>query len=265
LGRLEIEGSLIGGDALSAGTPAVTAAILQSGFVHSGRITQMIIDGDLKTGTVAKTAGIADSGSIRAEQDISSLVIRGSVVGTEAVRAVIAAGKNGVDAKNNATPAIGSLTIGSGTASLASFLDVVAGYTGLASVSSPLGNASSPDVQIGTVTFKGDILATNVVAGATAGVDQNFGTTDDVKIASTNTVTIPDSAKIISSIAKVVIEGTVRSNTDDFGIVAQRIGSVLVGKGTTQSSVPLLAGPANDLTPQEIADGTKMSVVEVAL
>lgn len=82
-------------------------------------------------------------------------------------------------------------------------------------------------VKIGAVTVGGNWVASDLVAGATAGTDGMFGTSDDDKIGVGNA--------IVASIAKIVISGMAFgtpssvNNTDHFGFVAQQIGSCKIG------------------------------------
>jgi len=230
--KLDLRGSLIGGDSLGDSLDAATGAVTRTGYVLAGRIAQMTVGGDVRSGTDSGN-GLYDSGSIRSIQDIASLTIHGDVVGSATTRAVISAGLNG--SKGAASPAIGNLTIGGTTTSL----DIAAGYI-QTDFSSALGTAYNADASIGNVVFQGDVKATNVIAGVTAGTDGRFGTDDDVKIGQTST---SDNAKITSTIAKVTFNGQILDNDNIYGISAQYVASVIA----RQSSNPVLTkGAAND-------------------
>ncbi|MEQ1860602.1 MAG: Calx-beta domain-containing protein [Chthoniobacteraceae bacterium] len=254
--KLDVRGDLIGGDSPAASVDGSAGAVSQSGFVLAGRIQQMIIRGDFRAGLDLGN-GLADSGSIRVHEDIASLTILGDVSGTAANRAIISAGNNGPVVNGRVTPAIGALTIGSSTASSVAYLDVLAGYSESGSVSQPRGDARSADAQIGRVTIKGSVLATNIVAGVDPGSDGFFGSDDDVVLADTLVV---DKASVYSSIARVIIGGQVLAQDDFHGIVAQRVVSVTVGG----VPVVLTSGPANDFK-TEIEAGTNMNVNELLL
>jgi hypothetical protein len=251
--KLDVRGNLIGGDELEN----IATGVERTGYVAAGRIAQMILGGNLQAGVDVDPAtggGLGDSGSIRAQKDIASLVIRGSVLGNANVPAIISAGSNGGTA-TLPTPAIGTLTITGNT----SYLDVLAGYSGSGTPTAQLGTPSNPDVQIGTVTIKGNVLATNIVAGAEA-IDGRFGNLDDVVIAPAAPVV--DKPSVIASIAKVIIGGTVQTNDDYYGIVAQRVVSVIVA-GT---AVELNPGAENDFGVEITDEGnSKMQVDEVDL
>ena len=250
--KLDLRGSLIGGDSLG-GSLDTTSAVTQTGYVLAGRIAQMTVGGDVRTGTDSGN-GLYDSGVIRTIQDIASLTIHGDVVGNATTRAVISAGLNG--SKGAATPAIGNLTIGGTT----SYLDIAAGYR-QANFTSGLGTAYNADASIGNVVFQGDVKATNVIAGTTAGSDGRFGTDDDLKIDQTYTGNNP---KITSTIASVTFNGQILDNDDIYGISAQYVASVIA----RQSSNPvLLKGAANDTEvdadPENAA--SKLLITEVAI
>lgn len=250
--KLDVRGSIIGGDAPAA------ADVVQSGFVVAGRIAQMIVGGDLVAGHNYGT-GLADSGSIRARNDIASLIIRGNVIGNETSAAVISAGGNGPVVNGKASPAIGSLTLGSSTGNSVSFLNVLAGYDATGTAAAPLGAQLTADVQIGTVNIKGDLKATNIVAGSAPGTDGSFGTGDDLAfLAAAGTATTPaviNNPKILSSIAKVIVGGNVLASDDSYGIVAQLVSSV------TASGTPVQLTTGKDF--KEVGTNTNLTVNEV--
>jgi hypothetical protein len=252
--KLDIRGSIIGGDSPGATASVAGADLVRSGFVVAGRIAQMIVGGDLVAGHDFGF-GLADSGSIRVRNDIASLVIRGNVIGNETNPAVISAGFNGPVVKGKASPAIGSLTLGSSTGNSVSFLNVLAGYGPEGTPNAPLGTPLTADVQIGTVNIKGDMKATNIVAGARTGIDGSFGTDDDLPFLAADSVV--NKPKILSSIAKVIIGGNVLASDDSYGIVAELVSSVVV-QGT---SVPLARGASNDSA--ELGIDTKVMINEV--
>ncbi len=266
--KLDLRGSLIGGDSPAAGVDTTAAEMTQSGFVLAGRLAQMIIGGDLKAGTDGGL-GLADSGSIRVHENIGTLTILGNVIGNATNRAVISAGNNGPVTNGKTSPAISKLTVGAKAANGTvtggdvSFLDVLAGYNESGTPDNPRGEASDEnpliaDAQIGTVTLRGNVRALNLVAGADAGTDGLFGTEDDVKLTGENVV---DRASVISSIAKVIIGGLLLESPEVHGIVAERVVSVSV-EGT---EVELNAGAGNDQTrviPEETS-GTLMQVNEL--
>ena len=88
------------------------------------------------------------------------------------------------------------------------------------------GAAANPDAQIGTVTVKGNWVASNLVAGATGGGDPGFGNPLDAKAPGT------DNLGIVSKIASVVIGGSISGSGvpgENFGFVAQLVAKVKAG------------------------------------
>ena len=81
--------------------------------------------------------------------------------------------------------------------------------------------AVNPDAQIGAVKVAGDWTASSIVAGATAGAVEGYGTALDAAAPG------PDNALIVSRIASITIGGSATGTAasgDHFGFVAQRIG-----------------------------------------
>ncbi|MGA3169700.1 MAG: hypothetical protein ABSE62_01685 [Chthoniobacteraceae bacterium] len=106
-----------------------------------------------------------------------------------------------------------------------------------------LGDSSyqSGDASIGAVTISGDFIASNIVAGI-----QNV-TSSDTEYGNANDSLIPTGGTVIPSIASVIIAGQALgdfNNADQFGIVAETIGSIKV----SGSTIPLPSG----MTPQPL-------------
>lgn len=265
LTKLDVRGDLIGGDSPAAGTDTSAQSMTQSGFVLAGRLGQMILGGDLRAGRNLGT-GLADSGSIRVHENITSLTILGNVVGNDTANAVISAGNNGPLVNGVMSPAIATLTIGKkaadGTVSggNVSFLEVLAGYSEFGTADEPRGTARNADAQIGTVTIRGNMQATNIVAGSDAGTDGLFGTVDDVPLSGTGTSVINKSG-VFSAIAKVIVGGNILASDDVHGIVAQVISSIKAAN--LNDGFTLSPKGGNDFT--ELTDGTNMWVNEVSV
>src|SRR5439155_13446434 len=111
----------------------------------------------------------------------------------------------------------------------------------------------NPNAQIGSVTVRGDWIASSIVAGVNDGGD-GFGNANDVKVGGTDTA-------VVSKIGSIVIGGQALGTvggTDHYGFVAQEIGSFKVG-ATTVILVPLTnndvheLGATRDLTIREIS------------
>jgi hypothetical protein len=251
IGSLTIHRDLQGGDANAAtGNTAATSAV-QTGFITADRIARMTIMGDLKSGT-NNGNGLADSGAIRVVKDIASLVVKGSVVGNSTARVVLAAGGTG---SNHV--AIGNLTIEKN----AEFLDVLGGYSTGASLTKLLGNLVSTDAVIDNVTIggkaanTGNVNAVNIVSGVAPGTDGRFGTEDDAFGAGSGVINDP---KLLATISKVTIKGSVAQTEEAFGIVAQFVKKVSAGGEAVE--LDKLASSDKGV---QIGDSTKFNVVEV--
>jgi hypothetical protein len=85
--------------------------------------------------------------------------------------------------------------------------------------------SGNPDVALGRIMIGGDLIASNITAGVTAGNDQLLATDDDA-------VYSGGSATIVSRIASVVIKGQAIGTAEPggrFAIEAEQIGRVQVG------------------------------------
>ncbi|MEA3213479.1 MAG: hypothetical protein QOE70_6536 [Chthoniobacter sp.] len=121
---------------------------------------------------------------------------------------------------------------------------VLAGFDDLGT---PVGGAS-----IGTITIGGDLSASDIAAGAIGGLDGLFGTRDDLAI--------KDDDRFPAQIGKIVIESISAASAGRFGIVAEKIGSLIVGG----QRVSLQPGARNDLIPIPVGSSGKVAVREVA-
>jgi hypothetical protein len=212
--RLEIAKDLTGGSSSEEGTLGGSEDVVNSGYLTAGRIGSLFIGGNIEAGTNNGTH-LSGSGAIRAAGDIASLAVGGDIVGNDTQRVVIAAAGGGTAGKNKT---VGSLTVNGDTA----FADIMGGYGIDASGVNSLGNLSNADAQIGTVQFTGSVVATNVVAGVSAGPDGRFGTSDD-EIGTGEGIN--DDPGIQSRIAKLIVLGPIVPNEDIFGVVAQVVGA----------------------------------------
>jgi hypothetical protein len=225
-------GSLIGGDGDRSGTVRAGQGLLSAGNTGAIAIKGALTGGagDQSGGVVAegKIASItvdlsASGGTIRAGDDIGALTFKQNVDGTK----VSARGQAVQGATKDV--AIGAITVGGNVAN-AQFL---AGYdTAL--------TASNPDAQIGTVIVKGNWTASDLVAGVLDAGAAGFGDAGDVAIPGL------DNAKIVSSIASIVITGSVSGTPgidgDHFGFTAQKIGAFkAAGVATPQPPLNALA------------------------
>ncbi len=216
-------GSLFGGGGFDSA--AIVAEKGDIGFVH--------VSGALSGGS-----GI-NSASILAAHNIGTVEV-GGAFGTAANPVNITAGGTLLPKSDSQALAIKSVTVVGNML----FTNVLAGYD----IS---GNAINADVQIGLVQTKGtdgsgQMTGVNIVAGAVAGPDGQFGTFDDALI------TASDSPSILSGIAKIIVAGGFANPADEqsYGFVGEHVTTVIVsGKTIAQQ-----AGPHNDFLPADTAN-----------
>lgn len=236
IGAVKITGNFVGGSA------AGTANLAGSGSIEADRIASLFIGGSIIAGIDNTSGQFRDNGSIRADDDIGSITVLGSLVGNSTNPVVISArGQRNLPAGANEDVAIASLTVG-GRVELT---NILAGYR---RDLIPL----NADAQIGAVSVGGDWVASNLVAGVDDGADNLFGTADDALIAEAGAA-----ANITARIASIAIKGQVLGTVggaDHFGFVAQQLGALSVG-GTiipvTGGVDNLLIGATNDVRARE--------------
>jgi hypothetical protein len=252
-----LKGSLVGGSTRAATIDLVPVAVNTTGALVAGGIGTMKINGDLQSGLDETRVGLQGSGSVGAQGPIGKLIIGGSLIGNENRTVnILAFGEEGV-------AAIGQLKVGGDV----TYANVITG-TSLRNTN-PGQVVINADAEIRNVKIDGDVSAMNITAGVNAGPDGKFGTADDRLLTGTFGFSDP---KVFSRIAKVIIGGQVLgvgdgATKDPFGIVAQHIGSIIVGG----NKVPLTSGPGNDTadgtddeTPGvEIAPGTNFRAIEL--
>ncbi len=227
LTTLTVNGDIRGGN-------AVGIDVENAGSVLADRIVTLTLGGSLIAGTNDFFGSIRNGGAIRVANDIGVATIKGSILGNDTNRALITA-RGQLTPTGTADVAINKLTV-QGRVENALI------HAGINANDSPTGR--NADAQIGIVTVGGNWIASSLVAGALAGVDGQFGTSDDVIISGSGA---KDVATVFSKITSVTIGGQALgslSGGDHFGFVAQNIGSFKVKAGTT--TFPLLAGNSND-------------------
>jgi len=244
-----IKGSLIGNTAIGS-----TTAVVASGYIQAGDIGTLVIQGNVTSGS--NSGGeIANSGAIRSAGNILSLTIQGAVTGTAANPVFISAAQGpGKSAKPKTDVAIGSVTIGQAAA----YLDLLAGYgptvsTATDPAGAPLGTPVDGSAQIGAVTFKSTLSASNVVAGVEPDSNGQFGTMGDAAIPA-------KLGDLQSFIASIIVGGQATGDstpTDSFGFVAEKLQTVEVD-GTAIPTDHLTVG-----TPEAV-NGTNLFLLEVS-
>lgn len=247
IGSLRIHGNIEGSSVGTAITRHDTGAII------AGSIGSLVIDGSILAGTATNRGSLANSGAVRVANDIGSITVKGSLIGSSSNPVLITA-RGQLVPGTTTDIAIKSITVGGSV----EFADILAGYD-----TSDIPAGVNPDAQIGSVIVGSNWIASNLIAGvqddATPLRNASFGDNDDTKI-----TTGTDSPDRISRIARIVIKDQVFStaiDTDHFGIAAQHIGSLKIG-GTP---IALTAGEANDLAGIALSTTDDLRVRETAL
>ena len=233
LKSVKIGGSMIGGYIASAGITSIKigGAMIGSTGPFGGGVN--LQNGTLKSlsvgGGILSPEGATDSLSITAER-IGSVTVKGSIAGTEGSPIhIVASGKFQPTTQIEAT-AIGKVTIGG---------DLVRAHIG-AGMSSSL-NGFRVDAAIGAVKIGGSMVASSLTAGINIGSGIT-GDADDALAGGNN-----GTAAIIAKIASVTIGGQLRGTAggmpDSFGIIAEQIGKLTIGKVK-----PPLTAAKDDLT-----------------
>ena len=232
LGTAVVKGSLIGGGTSAVGTTGTTVpnSLKYSGFIQTGNIANLIIEGRIESGTNLGTSLIG-SGSIASFGTIASLQVLGkgdapAILGNK-TNAVVISARDG----------IGKATFGDDV----TFGEILAGFT--PDSTTARGTLANAGATIGTITVNGAFSASSISAGVDAGGDGKFGTSDDQQQIAGGT---PTNQNLISRIASVILKSVVASpdapNDASFGITAERVDSVKING----VAAALTAGPHND-------------------
>jgi hypothetical protein len=237
LGPVTIGGDIRGGSAFGL------SSLDRSGYLQGKNIASVTVGGSIISGTWDGPPGtLTKSGSIRADERLGPVVVRGSLVGTSGSPVIIAA--RGLSAGTGAL-AIRSLTV----AGRVEFARVLAGYN--VELAGQNGNA-----QIGPVTVGHDWVASSVAAGVLP-VNGQFGDADDAPLG-------PINDGIAARISRITIRGQALGTvggTDHYGFVAQQIGSLNIG-GT---AYPLQPGAGNDLAGLAVGATSDLRLREVGV
>lgn len=231
--RISVGGSLVGGAGASSGSlwsqsQTDDVAIAKDQIGGTGTSSGMILGGSITKATVGgSVVGGSGAGSamIGAYRNLTSLTVKGGMVGTSAnlPLQVVAAGLQGGSG-------IGTVTV-RGSVSATVFL---AGWE--PDDGDGFANPSNGNASIGKVDVKGSFSASSIAAGVNSPLFPRFGTQLDS--------TIPGGTAC--AIGSVIIGGTATGSGDvgqHFGIVSRQVGSVKV-KG-----VAIAIPAANGSTP----------------
>jgi hypothetical protein len=219
IGTLRIGGDLVGGSA------AGTADLGNTGFVTARRVGRLTIGGSVVAGTNATTGFYRNNGAVRVEDDLGTVLVKGSLVGNPTNAAIISARGQSVPTATTDV-AIGSLRV----LGRVEFANILAGID-------PVDTPMNADAQVGSVFVGGDWVSSSLSAGAGAGADGYFGNGDDIRLSG---VGVRDAPTAFARIARVTIGGQILGTVaagDHYGIVAEDVGSLRIG-GTV---IPLTA------------------------
>jgi hypothetical protein len=239
VGKLSIGGDIVGGN----GDLASARSLL--GYVEVGSLGTVVVSGSVIAGTNPGAMALSQSGGINTVNGgITSLTIKGSVLGNAANRAVISSYADTAPGKI----AFGKIVIGGSVVRG----DILGGFD--------YDTEANDDAQIGSVLVGGDWIASNLVAG----VDDNDGFFGDA-----NDTGGGGNTALFSKIASITILGAAYgtpanvSNTDRYAFTAEFIGALKIG-GTAfplnatprdQNSLSdslLAVGPTGDLRVREL-------------
>ena len=212
-GKITVGGDLqaVGdGSGVIASTGAIGSVSVAGSLVdNSGLLGGAILSGgDLTSVTIGRD--LEGSASISAAGKLGAVVVKSQGAGGGPSGAATISGAGSLAAPATGLDvAIRSITVGKSV----SALDIMAGYSG--------GVAVNADAAVSKIVIGGDFQASNIIAGSTAGNDDLFGTSDDIK------ASVPrDMLNRFSTISSLIIKGQALGSTasgDAFGIEAEQI------------------------------------------
>ena len=232
VGQLSISGSVVGGDLDDAASDDLEASAL----IQIKKASSIIIGGSLVSGSDYSGGNvILNSATIRVEQNVGKLIIKGSVLGTADTQIFItASGQETIFLNTDQDVAFGSIAIGGSVI----HSSILAGYgTGTLATESE----ENPNAQIGTVVVGGDWIASNLLSGARW--SDSFGDGLDSKAAGVDSPAITACITSIAIVGQII--GTASSSTDQFRFMAQAIDKMTVGGSLV--SLDIRKGNDNDL------------------
>ena len=251
LGAVNVVGDLVG-SSVSGNVLLTQSGCIEAG---SGNLASIHIGGSIIAG--ANNGGqLNNSGAIQTSAAIGPITVVGSLIGNSTNPVVISAvGQTVLATGATVDNAIASLTVGGRV----DYADILAGYN-------PQLMGVNGQAGIGPVTVGQDWIASNLIAGASAGngvttitPTTNFGTAGSVDLPPA----FPSNTSLLAEIASITIgsqvlgtPSSVNSN-DAFGFVAQHVVSFSEG-GTAlkvkagRSNDYLAVGATNDVTLLEV-------------
>lgn len=237
IGSVKIGHNMVGASVTGLASSDSTASIRSD----AGRIASVMVGGSITAGTDNSNGALTNNASIRAANDIGSITVKGSIIGTTTNNGsspvVITARGQAVQGATTDV-AIGKITV-SGRVENA----LILGGYGTGTLPDP----ENSDAQIGPVNVTGDWIASSLVAGVQNANFPDFGE-GDTPIGGGN-------ANVLSRIASITIKGQVFgtpdsvSTTDHFGFVAEQFGKIKISGSTIALSAnPQPVGETDDMT-----------------
>jgi hypothetical protein len=235
--KATVKGDLFGGLGLLSGS--IAAENLPVNNNNGGAITKSITVGGSVYAFAEGFTGIILQGST------GSVKIGGSVVGYNgATVSLWFTGFPFISPPSSPakTLAIGKLIIGGDVKNA----DILTGFDG--------GGDARSDASIGSITVGGSVIATNIVAAISKGVDGIWGTIDDTTIS-------PSNSSFIPTIGSITIKGQLLGSygfEDGFVITAGEIKSIKVGNNKIALGASVLDeltayGATRDINIREVA------------
>lgn len=267
-GVVTIQGSIQGGGGAdsgeiftnsSASTLAKGVTVGQSLIGGAGNFSGEIFSSGGILGTVLVKGNIQGgggtaAGEIGADGTLKTVTVNGSITsgtapGSGAIQAGLAIGTIMVGSNLTGTASDPVLISAVGPSRPTGLTDVAiqsltvkgnVAFTNILAGFNLAGTGVNADAQIGTVSVGKNWSASNLIAGVGAGADGLFGTSDDAKLSGTG---VEDVGAIVSTIASLTISGTATgAQGSHFGIEAEYIIAAKID-GVTESLSP----SANDL------------------
>jgi hypothetical protein len=196
MGKVVVQRDVIGAD----GSPLNAT---YTGYIRAdGNMTSVLVGGSVIAGTNGGQPGMLFGGFIHCASNMGNVTVNGGLIGNSTAKAFISSRAN-----------MGNVTI----VGRVDHAQILGGYDFLANRSAllPVNNK----VQINIIKVLGDWIASSVLVGVTAGLDQIPGTNDDAVTGGG-----AGQGKIVSITISGQVFGT-GAGGDNFGFVSSSIGS----------------------------------------
>lgn len=257
----DLSGAVLTDDSGSIGTAVIGGNVEGGTGESSGRIVSpskiksLVINGDLKAGATNLSGSVAFEAA-------KSITVGGNLIGGPVIGGILVdkvltkLSLGGSDGTNGPAYVIAGGPLSGGFA--IEKITVTNSLTGariLAGYDADL-ELINPNARIGKIMIGEDLIATDIVAGID-GVNGVFGDLDD------RLATADSKLKYLSSIGSIVVGGMIagtEGGTDQFGILAEKIGSIQVAGG----ALPLGKKTVDDLQLGGFGDYRLREIVRIA-